>query len=219
MGHLHRLRRPTHWRNHRSRYQCLVLGQRLLGPKRRRPNEVIKGELSIEDVTEGEYIRNWESAAKRANGGHFHGHLHHDDVKEQIADFAHVTPDELQTEGVPAQHQAQAVELIKTVSNINATFDAGSAIAPLVTARANQASGTEFEAALMTPMVQTYLGLDGLPLTAPVMDDMSLLEAVILTTSVRLSTLRKLRSPTVVPASDMKRPHHSRSQVLLMPWN
>ena len=26
---------------------------------------VIKGELSIEDVTEGEYIRNWESAAKK----------------------------------------------------------------------------------------------------------------------------------------------------------
>ena len=122
-------------------------------------------------------------------------------------------------EGVPAQHQEQAVELIKTVSNINATFDAGSAIAPLVTARANQAAGTEFEAALMTPMVQTYLGLDGLPLTAPVMDDMSLLRGSNPNHQRQIEHLKEIALADRGACIRNEAPAPLTFQVWLMRWN
>ena len=134
---------------------------------------LIKGELSIEDVTEGEYVKNWAQAAENAHRGHFHGQLEKSDVENKVKDFTDHEGEIPMPEAMPEEARAYAKDLINEFRHVRATMQAPSEVEALAIARANQAAGSEFEAELMTPMMQEFYGLSGLPLTEPVLEKTS----------------------------------------------
>ncbi|OIP32440.1 MAG: hypothetical protein AUK47_20535 [Deltaproteobacteria bacterium CG2_30_63_29] len=134
----------------------------------------IAGELKSEDVTEGENIRKWAEAANAAKGGGVAPKMTQDELQQRLADFSGVMPSELmEMSQLPQELAQQARELKQKMRGVVASLDAPSVMMPLYTTRAQQAKGTQFEASLITPMVQQMMGIDGMPLTDNVLDQAS----------------------------------------------
>jgi hypothetical protein len=144
----------------------------------------IKGELSVEDVTEGKYITDWALAAERANGG----------VLPQIsaAERDHRLVSLANGEGfenieaynqaksklhmpLPQDIQKNVLNIKQQILGIKASLNAPSTNLATYMSRANKAKNTEIEASLMTPMVQKMMGIEGLPLSEGVLEISSLL--------------------------------------------
>lgn len=130
----------------------------------------LEGELSTEDVTNGTYVRDWASAARAAsNGGGALPMMDRHTLESRLSDFAGGRTD-VSSASVPPALAAQIRSLNHEISNVRASLNAPSSTAAVYAARRQQAEGTEFEAELMTPMVQQLQGVDGLPLTDAVMN-------------------------------------------------
>jgi len=133
----------------------------------------IAGELKTEDVTEGKYIKNWASAAQAASRG---GLLQGMDAKEVARRHRATGRTNLDEKGMAAFKAAhpEADELIANVANklsmISSSRDAASVSAPTYLARRQSAAGTAFETALMTPMMQSLVGILGMPMSAGLLD-------------------------------------------------
>jgi hypothetical protein len=130
---------------------------------------LIKGELDVSDITEGQYVKNWAQAAQNAHRGHFHGQLERSDAEAKVQDFTQHEGEIPSPDSMPSEARAFAKELRKELTHVHATMDAPSEIEAIIIARANQAAGSEFEAELMTPMMQEFHGMSGLPLTEPLL--------------------------------------------------
>lgn len=132
----------------------------------------IAGELKTSDVTEGTYIRDWSTAAKAASGDGALPKLSREQVDERMGDGAK-RMDAQKAAQFEAKHP-QAVELASQLQQQLAQVQAGdkatSAFGPTYLARRQAALGTEFEAALMTPMVQELSGLLGVAMTQGLLD-------------------------------------------------
>lgn len=129
----------------------------------------IAGEFDAAQVTNGDFIRDWASAAQAASNGGSLPMMARSEVDARLANFAggaaHVDTHTINP-GIRQEIRALNHEL----RNTRAAADAPSSNQATYAARRRQAAGTEFEAQLMTPMVQQLNGVDHLPLTDAVMD-------------------------------------------------
>lgn len=124
----------------------------------------IKGELATEEITEGEYVKNWAQAAEAANGGGLAPKLTATQRNKRIADFAGMTLRDLEEmqpldPSIASKLRMQREE----IRAVKASMDAPTAMAPIYHARRESLLGTPLEAELITPMMQQLAGTEGLP--------------------------------------------------------
>ncbi len=130
----------------------------------------LKGELTTEEITEGDYVRRWSEAASAANGRGINGGVSRAAVNERVAAFAQVDPSAFEAASLPVDMQEAVIKTMHELQHVKSTLDAPSQQRALVTARAKHAHDTEFEAELVTPMVQEMFGVDGFPIVGEVLD-------------------------------------------------
>jgi hypothetical protein len=132
----------------------------------------MKGELSTEDVTEGTFIRDWAQAAEAAATTGAAPMLSQEQLARQVADFAGTT-EQLrldETPQLPAGLLERLRGLKRELTGVAACIHAPTTTTATYSARRRAAAGTEFEAALMTPMIQQLTGIAGLPLSDSILD-------------------------------------------------
>jgi hypothetical protein len=144
------------------------------------------GELTADQITEGEYISNWALAAERAATGGMSPQMTKEERDRRIIGLA---TDGAIPEGteeyeqararmaapLPEQARIEATRIRQQVKDIKAHVSAPSRNQAKYMARAMNAHGTEVEAELFDPMVQQMMGVDGLPMSEGVLDRASLL--------------------------------------------
>ena len=135
----------------------------------------IKGELKTSDVTDGKYVRDWVEANKAAAGGGSAPKMTKSDVEERIASAMGIKAADLPAAKAAAEKldpsvKAKLIELKEKVQNVRADATAASAMAPIYAARRRAAAGSEMEAKLVTPAMQQYAGMAGMPLSDTVLD-------------------------------------------------
>lgn len=130
----------------------------------------LAGELSTEDVTNGENVRQWALAAQAASGAGALPMMTRRDIHERMSDFARGEVPEEGGREVPEAMRAQIRELNRELRQTRASTGVPSSTSAVYEARRARARGTEFEAELMTPMIQQLHGVQSLPLTDAVMD-------------------------------------------------
>jgi len=127
------------------------------------------GELTEDDITGAEYVRDWAAAAEAAaRGGAFTG-LTRAELDSRVAAFtgSENVVDAQAIENFKSQHPGlydQALTLRRELEGVAAAVDAPATTTAMYAARREAAAGSEVEAALMTPMVQELAGVDGMPL-------------------------------------------------------
>jgi len=130
----------------------------------------LEGELTTEDITDGDYVRNWSQAASAASTGGFSPRYAAHEVEEKIAEFAGVDHDHMQHMELPEGMEARAQALIHELSHVKASLNAPSQNRARLANYTAQLAGTDVEAELMTPMVQQMMGVSELPLNDAVMN-------------------------------------------------
>jgi hypothetical protein len=126
----------------------------------------IKGELTAEDVTDGDYVRDWAKAAEASNGGGIMGHMDRDQVKRRIAGLGGVKPEVLDTlsnSDMANELREKAKQLKNELHQVKSSIDATSYMAPVYQARMDAVKGTELEAQLVDPMMVQMAGVRGMP--------------------------------------------------------
>ncbi|MBI4704710.1 MAG: hypothetical protein HY744_26710 [Deltaproteobacteria bacterium] len=131
----------------------------------------IKGELKTADITDGSYVRDWVRANDIAASGSIMAGMTRAEVDRRIAEFAGNLAN--QDRAIPGpQNGQQAANMERLRQELQATVAdarAPSANAPIYEQRRRSALGTKVEAALVTPAMQQYAGVDQLPLNDLVM--------------------------------------------------
>lgn len=138
---------------------------------------LLEGELTVQDVTEGTNVRDWARAASAAARGGLSPKMDTDEVGARLSEFTGLEEamsleqlHEMAAQ-VPQEVREEALRLRHTLSHeVAFSLDAPSAMRPVYAARAAQARGTEFEAELLTPMVQQMMGIDGMPASEGVLN-------------------------------------------------
>jgi len=127
----------------------------------------INKELTTADVTEGTYVRDWVAAAEKAASGGALPRLSRAQVEQRVAEFTGVDPKQLvQIQAMtPPAVLRQAAQVQEKLTGVAASVDALPTMRATYNARRQAASGSPFEAQLMTPMMQELAGVRGLPLT------------------------------------------------------
>jgi len=132
----------------------------------------LKGELKTADVTEGTHVRRWVEAQQKAASGGVLPRLTQHQLRQLKADFAGVKVeqmDQISKQGLP-QHVAHKVhEVHQKLTGIAASVDALPKNRATISARRQAASGSQFEAKLMTKMMQQLNGVTGVPMSADLM--------------------------------------------------
>ncbi|MBI5486835.1 MAG: hypothetical protein HY905_05855 [Deltaproteobacteria bacterium] len=128
----------------------------------------LRGEYATEDVTNGTYVRNWALAAQSAAGGGVLPMMTRAERDQRLADFAGGPVAD--PAAVPAGLAGEIRAMDRDLREVSASLDASSSTSSIYEARRRQARGTEFEAELMTPMVQQLHGVNGLPLNDTLLD-------------------------------------------------
>jgi hypothetical protein len=130
----------------------------------------LEGELSTDDVTNGTFVRDWATAARAASEGHGAlPMLNREALNHQLTEFAGGLV-EVGEHRAPAEMIEQIRGVNRELQDVRAAVDAPSSNTAVYAARREQARGTEFEAELMSPMVQQLHGVDSLPLTEATMN-------------------------------------------------
>jgi hypothetical protein len=130
----------------------------------------IKGELKTSDVTDGTYVRDWVEANKAAGGAGSAPKFTKDEVERRVSAALGIGAAQLPAARATAAKldpaaKAQMLDLRARVKAVRADANAPSTKAPTYAARLRAASGSEVEAQLITPAMQQYAGIQGLPLT------------------------------------------------------
>jgi hypothetical protein len=141
----------------------------------------IAGEIETDVVTEGKYIKDWSQAAASASKGGVMPRMTRSAINTRIAEFS----------GLPAARGADLPQMVANLpesvrtrarnlriqlKDVKASVNAASLSAPLYAARRQSAAGTSFEAQLMTPAMQEFYGVDGMPMSQGLMQMVSPLQ-------------------------------------------
>ena len=131
----------------------------------------IKKELTTADVTEGSYVHDWVQAQEKATAGGALPRLSREQIDQKVAAFTGVDPKQLAQlrAAMPPALRAHASQIHHKLTGISAAADVLPTQRATYAARQKSAAGSQFEAALMTPMMQELNGVRGLPLTQDVM--------------------------------------------------
>ncbi len=133
----------------------------------------MRKELSTADITEGQNVRDWSQAAETAGRDGALPRMSLDQLSHNLASFSGGSPEAIRNFDVKQFSPGLSKKLHDfqyRLSGVSASLQSTSTMAPIYGARRNAAIGTEFEAKLMTPMVQEMQGLTGLPLTHTIMN-------------------------------------------------
>lgn len=127
----------------------------------------LKGELTTADVTEGTNVRAWVQAQEKAASGGLLPQLTKAQLDQRTASFTGVDVKDLPAlkKALPEAVLKQAVAVQQKLTGISASADVLPTSRAIYAARRQAASGTEFEAKLMTKPMQQLMGVSGLPLT------------------------------------------------------
>ncbi|MEE2787464.1 MAG: hypothetical protein VX589_09005 [Myxococcota bacterium] len=152
----------------------------------------LKQELTTEDITDGAYIRQWSQAAQAASTGGFSPKMTTDHIAERVAAIGNTTAEAVRNAVVSDDIQRLGHTVMKSLTHVRATMAAPSQTSPLHAARAGHAHDTEFEAELLTPMVQALYGVEGLPLIGDILNMVSFLRAANPTLEKRVRHLKEM---------------------------
>ncbi len=133
----------------------------------------IAKEIKTEDITNGTYIRDWSAAAQAASANGVLGQLSKEEVESRTGDAFGRHIDDAAAADYAANHpkaMQAAAAVADKLQYVAAASKTASVSGPGYMARREAAKGTAFEAALMTPMVQQFSGLLGMPLNQAMMD-------------------------------------------------
>ncbi len=144
------------------------------------------GELTDDQITEGQYISNWAVAAERATTGGMSPKMTKEERDRRIIGLAtdgaipmkgeaFEQARQRMAEPLPEELRVRAMEVRSQLKNVKAHISAPSHNAVKYMSRAANAQNTEVEAELFDPMVQQLMGVDGLPISDAVLDRASLL--------------------------------------------
>ncbi|MCP4674560.1 MAG: hypothetical protein GY854_03390 [Deltaproteobacteria bacterium] len=137
------------------------------------------GELSEEQVTDGEHIRNWSEAAEAMSKGATFPSMTKKEVEERLAEFAigirdaDLTAQVSKPENLSKSARKTFKQLASGFSGVMSSSKAASTSSAAYSARRQAATNTAFEADLMTPMMQQYYGVGGMNLDNGLMDMVS----------------------------------------------
>jgi len=145
----------------------------------------MKGELSTEEITDGDYISDWALAAERSSQGGLSPKITRDELNERIVDIAlegaEATPEQRQqllerlNAPLPPAVEASAYQLRNQLQSIKAHIEAPAENPATYMSRAAHAHGSAVEAELFDAHVQEMMGATGLPASEAVLDRASLL--------------------------------------------
>jgi hypothetical protein len=130
----------------------------------------LKGELTAEDVTEAEYVRNWAQASESAARGGVAPLLSRAQLQDRLAAFSGVADAAAIPATLPPDALQEVRQLNRALQGVRASVTAPNSTDATYSARRQAARGTQFEAELMTPMVQQYSGVAGMPIDDGVME-------------------------------------------------
>ena len=153
----------------------------------------MNGELKDKDITNGKYIHKWSDAAQKAGGvSGFLPMLSKDEVNTWLKDFTGLNADDVANWQLPSGIMDNIKQLNNEARNIKASITANSVLAPVYNTRAKNAAGTDFEASLMTDMVQQYMGISGSVLNDSIMDYVSPLRGGNPNISLNINNLKEI---------------------------
>lgn len=143
----------------------------------------IKGELETAEITEGEYVKDWATAAEAAGSRGTAGQFSKQDARARIAAAAgklggvEEETDEMSANTFAGKLESNAAlkekikKTIDTVKTIRAEVTAPSVNAPLYAARLRAMAGTDIETEMMkSPAVQQFAGIEGMPTSDAVLN-------------------------------------------------
>ena len=136
----------------------------------------INKEIKTEEITNGTYIRDWSAAAQAASSNGLLGQMPKEEVDRRSGDAFGRHMDDAAAAQYEANHpkaKELAAQLADKLQYVASSTKTASASAPAYMARREAAKGTAFEAALMTPMVQQFAGVLGMPLNQALMEMVS----------------------------------------------
>jgi len=139
----------------------------------------IGGELETEEITDGEYVKDWTRAAMAASRDGMLPRLTRSERNRRLSELAGGDG----AADLDARYQALAeahpevidagLKLKQELTGVMATNDAASTMAPLYQARRKAAEGTVVEAELMSKMMQQLHGVEGMAMSDGLMDIVS----------------------------------------------
>ncbi len=139
----------------------------------------IKGELTTQDVTEGQYVDDWARAVEAAGGGGVFPKMTKSQVNRRLAEFTTGKSVDLsdKIKEFAASHpeaMGKSRRLVREFKKgVKAYYRAASTWQTTYAARRAAAANTEVEAALLNPMLQQLHGVEGLPLGGGIMEVVS----------------------------------------------
>ncbi len=156
----------------------------------------IKGELKTSEVTDGKYVRDWVEANNASASGSA-PKMTKADAEQRIASALGIKAADLPAAKEAAAKidpavKAKLLELKQRVQNTRSDAKAASTMAPIYAARRRAAAGSDMEALLVTPAMQQYAGVEGLPLSDTVLQFASPLRGANPTFERELRRMREL---------------------------
>ncbi len=142
----------------------------------------IGGELTTQDVTEGDYVADWAQAVEAASGGGVFPAMSRSTVDQKLSEFAVGKAIDLPKahaafEKAFPQAMKKARKMAQQFRGVKARAGAATTWGPLLAARRHHAADSPVEASLLNKMIQQLFGVDSLPLGSALTDLVSPLRA------------------------------------------
>ncbi|MCB9588564.1 MAG: zinc-dependent metalloprotease [Polyangiaceae bacterium] len=127
----------------------------------------IKGELSVADVTDGKFVKDWDKAAQIMSSGGAMAPMTKAEVTQRKADMFQAIGKDIDTGLAAIDENAKVdqrvVQQLQMARNTRASVGATSAMKQKYFARMQTAYGSQTEAELITPAMQQMAGSGSLP--------------------------------------------------------
>ncbi len=131
------------------------------------------GEISVEEVTEGEYIKDWSTAADAAGRSGVHGGMTREEVHSRMSNFLHNDLPEPwlhKTPSIDKNIEVKLRQIKHEFSGVLADSQTATTTGPIYQARLDALRGTQVEAELMNHQMQQLYGVDDMFLSSSLMD-------------------------------------------------
>ncbi|MFH1529974.1 MAG: hypothetical protein ABIK09_04460 [Pseudomonadota bacterium] len=136
----------------------------------------IAGELETEDVTEGQYVKDWTRAAMAASRDGMLPKLTRAERDRRLSELTrgYAVEDLGANYKVLAEAHPEVIDAVRKLkqefSGVRASLDAPSTMAPIYQARRKAAEGSPVEAQLMNKMIQQLHGVEGMAMSDGLLD-------------------------------------------------
>ncbi len=135
----------------------------------------IKGELKTADITDGKHVKDWVDAQRKGTTGGVLPRLTNEQIDHRVAEFTGVGAKRLRmlSQTQPQSVTAAAQALYPKLTGVAASSTVLPSMRATYQARQKAASGSQFEAKLMTKAMQQLHGVTGVPLSTKMLKQVS----------------------------------------------